>query len=84
MESGLIESFTSAASKLDDDPGLLSPSPFEKAPTHVANLPPVFSPCAWSSSDPLQTSHIHEVVLRFHSSTMEKWQIYPPDFRPEH
>ena len=36
MEVGLNESFTSAASKLDVDPALLGPSPFEKAPTHVA------------------------------------------------
>ena len=36
VEVGLNERFTSAASKLDVDPALLGPSPFEKAPTHVA------------------------------------------------
>lgn len=46
MESGLSESFTSAASKLDVDQALLSPSPFEKAPTHVATLLPAFLMCA--------------------------------------
>ena len=53
MESGLNESFTSAASKLDIDPALLGPSPFEKAPTHVATLPPVFSCVCLSSISPL-------------------------------
>ena len=53
MERGLDESFTSAASKLDVDQALLSPSPFEKAPTHVAALPPIFSSVCLSSSIPL-------------------------------
>ena len=35
MEVGLNESFTSAASKLDVDPALLGPSPFEEGPPHM-------------------------------------------------
>ena len=82
MESGLNESFTSAASKLDVGPALLGPSPFEKAPTHVATLPLVFSCVCLSSRDPLQSSHTHGALL-LQSFAMEGSKIVVARLHPE-
>ena len=67
MESGLNESFTSAASKLDVDPTLLSPSPFQKTPTQVAPLPPVFLCVCLSGSDPCKAA-IHMEICCYKAS----------------
>ena len=69
-----MESFTSAASKLDLDPALLSPSPSEKGPTHVATCL-LSSPVCLSSCNPMQIGHRYQVFPLLQSLTLEAWQI---------